>query len=97
MLTFLGYPQLTVFLWILSSSITQLHGTSSSRSFYLRRRVSLVWLLYGGNFRGKAAILGTLYGAFLNANHGNSLRLSNTNLNKRKNCHTRDILWTFEI
>ena len=62
----------------------QLSGTSSSRSFCLRRRVSLVWLLYRGNFRGKTAIPGTLYGVFLNTKHGDfHVRQTQSRTNRR--------------
>ena len=49
----------------------QVSGTSSSWSFCLFHKVSLVWLLYRANLRGKVAILGTLCGTFLNTKHGN--------------------------
>ena len=62
----------------------QVSGTSSSRSFCLRRRVSLVWLLYGTNLCRKASIPGTLCGAFSNAKHGDfHVRQTQTGTNRR--------------
>ena len=49
----------------------QLSETSSSRSFCLFNKVSLVWLLYHTSLHGKVAILGTLWNIFKNTKHGN--------------------------
>ena len=51
--------------------LIQVNGTSSSWSFFLFHKASLVWLLYRTNLHGKVAILGTLCGTFLNTKNGN--------------------------
>ena len=49
----------------------QVTETSSSRSFCLYHKVSLVWLLHHTTLCGKVTILGTLCGAYLDTKHGN--------------------------
>ena len=64
--------------------LIQVNGTSSSWSFCLFHKASLVWLLYRTNLHGKVAIIGTLCGTFFNAKHNNfDVCQTQTKRNKR--------------